>query len=64
MARFNAKVKLVGKDGNAFAILGVMATALRKAGATPDEIKQFQTEATSGDYNNLLATCMAWANIH
>lgn len=64
MARFNVKVKLVGKDGNAFAILGVMATALRKAGATPDEIKQFQTEATSGDYNNLLATCMAWANIH
>ena len=64
MARFNAKVKLVGKDGNAFAILGSVSTALRKAGATPDEIKQFQTEATSGDYNNLLATCMAWANIH
>lgn len=64
MARFNVKVKLVGKDGNAFAILGVMATALRKAGATPDEIKRFQTEATSGDYNNLLATCMAWAEIH
>lgn len=64
MARFNAKVKLIGRDGNAFAILGSVSTALRKAGATPDEIKQFQAEATSGDYNNLLATCMAWANIH
>jgi hypothetical protein len=64
MARFNVKVKLIGRDGNAFAILGSVSTALRKAGATPDEIKQFQAEATSGDYNNLLATCMAWANIH
>jgi hypothetical protein len=64
MALFNVKVKLVGKDGNAFAILGNMATALRKAGATPDEVKRFQAEATSGDYNNLLATCGRWVNIH
>jgi hypothetical protein len=63
MARFDVTVKLVGKDGNAFAILGNMIKALRKAGATPDEVKEFQAEATSGDYNNLLQTCCKWANI-
>ena len=64
MALFNVKVKLVGKDGNAFAILGNIVSALKRAGATPDEIKRFQAEATSGDYNNLLATCGRWVNIH
>lgn len=53
-------VRLVGEDGNAFAILGRVVRAMRKAEIGSAEIKAFQDEATSGDYDNLLATCMRW----
>jgi hypothetical protein len=59
----NVTVKLIGTDGNAFAILGRVQAAMRKAGVPDDEIKAFQTEATSGDYNNLLRTCMRWVEV-
>lgn len=52
------KLKLVGKDGNAFAILGRAQAAARKAGWPKDRIDAFMKEATSGDYNKLLATTM------
>ncbi len=55
-------VPLVGEDGNAFAILFRTKTALRKGGATPEEQKQYEEEATSGDYGHLLRTTMAWVN--
>lgn len=51
-------VPLVGEDGNAFAILGRVITAMRRAGCTKEEIDAFKTEATSGDYDHLLATVM------
>lgn len=54
------KIRLVGEDGNAFAILGRAHRSLRRAGATPAQIEEFMTEAKSGDYNHLLATCMEW----
>ena len=57
------KVKLVGKDGNAFAILGSVATAMREAKLEESEIKEFRKEATSGDYNHLLRTCMEWVDV-
>ena len=49
------KVKLVGEDGNAFAILGKVAHALRKAGHK-ELAQEFTKEAMSGDYDHLLAT--------
>jgi len=49
-------VQLVGEDGNAFSILGRVTRALRRGGATIDDINEFQREATSGDYDNLLRT--------
>lgn len=52
------KLKLVGLDGNAFALLGAFAKAAKKAGWTADEIAAVRTEATSGDYNHLIATLM------
>ena len=52
------KVELVGQDGNAFAILGRCFKAARRAGLTPEQIKEFEEEVTSGDYNHLLMTCM------
>ena len=54
------RVKLIGEDGNAFAILGRCIEAARKAKVSPEEIKAFHAEATSGDYDHLLRTCMRW----
>jgi len=57
-------VKLVGSDGNAFAILGKVSGAMRRAGNVPkEEIDAFMEEATSGDYDHLLATCMKWVDV-
>jgi hypothetical protein len=53
-------IKLVGTDGNAFAIMGNAVRALRKAKAPQYIIENYQTEATSGDYNHLLATTMQY----
>ena len=59
----NVEVRLVGEDGNAFAILGKMGKALRKGGASEDEVKEFMDEAKSGDYDHLLQTCMKWVEV-
>jgi len=56
-------VQLSGKDGNAFAVLGEVLRALRRAGVDEDTRDQFQREATSGDYDHLLRTCMAWVQV-
>lgn len=56
-------VRLVGEDGNAFAILGRVARALRAGGASTEDVRAFTAEATSGDYTQLLATCMRWVEV-
>lgn len=56
----NITVKLAGEDGNAFAILGRVAKAMQRAGIPTEEISAFRKEATSGDYDHLLQTCMRW----
>lgn len=58
------KVKLVGEDGNAFFILGRTLRALRNGGASEEELAAFRKEATSGDYDHLLATVARWVNVH
>jgi len=55
-------VKLINEEGNAFAILGRCQRAARCAGLPSEEVQNFITEAQSGDYNNLLQTCMRWFN--
>ena len=55
------KCKLVGADGNAFAIMGRVSEALRRAGQG-DKVKEFQKKATSGDYDNLLRTAMEYVD--
>jgi hypothetical protein len=37
--------------------------ALRDAGASEEEVSRFHAEATSGDYDNLLQTCMRWVHV-
>jgi hypothetical protein len=57
-------VQLTGTDGNAFAVIGKVQQALRRAGVSPEEIAEFLTEATSGDYIHVLGTAMAWVDVH
>lgn len=47
---------LSGPGGNAYAVLGRAFEALRAAGADQARIDAFKTEATSSDYEHLLAT--------
>jgi len=56
-------VQLTGEDGNAFAILGRVSQALRRGGVPKEERDKFFAEAQSGDYDNLLVTCMRWVNV-
>ena len=55
-------VKLIGEDGNAFAILGRVRRALRRSGYSEAKVEEFTEEATSSDYNHLLATVTLWVN--
>ena len=53
------KVKFIGEDGNAFAILGRVTKALRQAGQG-DKVKEMTDKAMAGDYNHLLSTVMEY----
>jgi hypothetical protein len=44
------------------AILSRTTAALRTAGVPPEEIDAYLAEATSGDYDHLLHTTMAWVD--
>jgi len=61
--KYDIDVQLTGEDGNAFAILAAVVKGLKKAGASPVEIDEFQQEAMSGDYDHLLQVCMRWVNV-
>jgi hypothetical protein len=50
-------------DGNAFAVLGAVQQALREAGVDREEIAEFIREATTGDYDDLLMTVLAWVEV-
>ncbi|MGD9733773.1 MAG: hypothetical protein AB7U45_16485 [Desulfamplus sp.] len=56
-------VYLLGQDGNALVIMGKVRDALRQAGFDKQYIYQYISEAKSGDYNNLLAVTMKYADI-
>ena len=53
---------LVGVDGNAFAVMGYTAKALKETG-NGNLVSQMRAEAQSGDYNNLLCVCMKYVDI-
>jgi hypothetical protein len=57
------RVRLVGEDGNAFAILGRVMRAMRRAGLPPEEVVAFREEAATGDYDDLLAAVMRWVDV-
>jgi len=56
-------VKLVGGSSNGMEIVGKVRQAMRRARISAEIISEFTTEATSGDFDKLLQTCMAWVNV-
>lgn len=72
MTRYpNLTVQLTGTDGNAFMIVGRVRAALRQhlraQGVSQAEVDriltEFADEATSGDYDHVLVTCMQWVDV-
>lgn len=57
------KVKLTGRNGNVFSIMGTVVTALRKARVEHSEIEAFKKEAMAGDYKHLLESIMNWVDV-
>lgn len=53
------RMKLVGEDGNAFAILGRFRRAAQKAGWTKEDLNVISNAARFGDYDHLLRVIMA-----
>ena len=56
-------VELIGRDGNAYAIMGACSKAARRAGWASEKIEEVIAEMTSGDYNHLLATAMKYFKV-
>jgi hypothetical protein len=63
MPKYDVKVKLSGNDGNAFAVMGAVKSALKKAGASKEELDQYLADSMSGDYDNLLRVAMEWVKV-
>ena len=57
------KLQLVGQDGNVFNVLGQAIRSAKKAGWTKEKIDKFTAEATAGDYNHALKTCMDYFEV-
>ena len=62
MPKTNVIVRMVGEDGNAFAIIGRVRAALNRGGHQ-DLVEEFTKEATSGNYDHLLQTVMKYVEI-
>jgi hypothetical protein len=52
LPRYAGKAKI--RDGNAWAIMAAVAVAIKKQGATAEEVEAYRADAMSGDYSNLL----------
>ena len=59
----HVEVELIGQDGNAFNVLGLVNRALRKGGVSNAEVSAFVAEATKGDYNHLLRIVQSWVTV-
>lgn len=58
----NIKCRLVGTNGNALALIGRVRDALRRGGRS-DLVEQFTSEAMSGDYDNVITTCLKYVDV-
>lgn len=56
-------VRLVGEDGNAYAIMGRVIKALQRAGADKKDTDKYMNESMSGDYDHLLGVSMEYVDV-
>ena len=56
-------VQLIGTDGNAFSIMGLVNRAMYRAGLTAEQVTEYMDEATAGDYDHLLQTTMRYVDV-
>ena len=56
-------VRLLGEDGNAFSILGRVRVALKRVGNERRVLDAYTTQATSGDYDYLLAVTLRFIEL-
>ena len=63
MPKFDTTVALTQVDGNAFAIMGAVKSAIKSAGASQEEIDQYLAESMSGDYGNLIRVACSWVEV-
>lgn len=59
----NIRVKIVGENGNAFNLIGIVRRALLDKGVPRAEVLEFQNEAMSGDYDHVLNTITSWVKV-
>lgn len=60
----NISVKLIGEDGNVFAIIGRVTAALRKGGVSKEEIDDFTKKCFSaGSYGEVLGLVMEMVEV-
>jgi len=59
----NVTVQLVNTDGNAFALLGKVRQALRRAGYDTAFIEEFTAEAMAGNYDELIQSIMRYVEV-
>ena len=57
-----ADIDLAEVDGNAFAIIGAVSRALRRAGNDKSVVDTFAAEAMSGNYDHVLQTAIAYTS--
>lgn len=58
----DAVAQLTGEDGNAFGVLGRVRRAILSSNH-PELADEFMREATSRDYDHLLATCRRYVTV-
>ncbi len=63
MPKYNIEVQIMGEDGNAFAIMAKVRSALKSVGASESEISLYTQESMSGDYDNLLRVADEWVEL-
>jgi len=58
------RVKLIGRDGNAFAIIGSCRTVAKKAGWDGATIQAITQEMMAGDYDHLLQVATQYFDVY
>jgi hypothetical protein len=56
-------VQLIGRTGDFYPTVTAVQTAMRRAGVPLQELSNFYQDATTGDEDNLLRTCLGWVDV-